>query len=65
MNVEALQAGKEESRRGQVFALTMGLSGITACVITAFIGSPVVATVLGGGTLATLVTVFLKERGKG
>lgn len=60
--IEDLREYRRERRRGQRFALTMGLSGLGATVFAAYVGQPWVAGILGGGTLLSLVSAFLYDK---
>jgi len=51
-----------ETLVGQLFALSMGLTGIAASVYLAIHDHTVVAATIGGGTLVALVTAFIKGR---
>lgn len=48
-----------ESRIGQMFAFCLGVLGILASVVIAYLGYPTQAVVFGSGTIVALVTVFL------
>lgn len=66
MNEKALTAATREAFMGQIFAFGIGTIGIIASVIIAIkgsgIGSDIAAAILGGGTLASMVTIFIKGR---
>jgi uncharacterized membrane protein len=55
----ALRAMEQETRRGQFFGLLIGLSALAAAVMTAYLGHPTVAGVIGGTTVVGLVSVFI------
>ena len=46
-------------RIGQLFGFVIALAGFAASVGLAYIGYPWVAAIIGGGTLASVVTVFV------
>jgi uncharacterized membrane protein len=54
----------QESRRGQVYGLIIGLAGLAVCLMLGLQGHDNVAAVVGGGTLVSLVTVFVIGRRK-
>ena len=49
----------KENGRGQIFAFCLGVLGILASVVIAYLGYPTQAVVFGSGTIVALVTVFL------
>ena len=49
----------KRSGRGQMFAFCLGVLGILASVVIAYLGYPTQAVVFGSGTIVALVTVFL------
>ena len=48
MEKTALHLKAEEIKRGQNFGLTIGLSAFLTCIITAYFGSNIAASVIGG-----------------
>jgi len=52
----------KEHKRGQYFALGIGVLALVVTGLCAYFGAQWTASILGGGTLATLVTAFLKSR---
>lgn len=62
MDTLSLTAGFRERRRGQYFALIIGLAGFSSCVAGFFLGYPVEAAWLGGSTIVSLVGIFLTGR---
>lgn len=56
---------QKQSQCGQIFGLIIGLVGIGAAMYAAVNGQPWFGGILGGGTLVSLVTAFLKSRDKG
>lgn len=61
-----LAEGRAERTRlhGSYLGALLGLTGIVASVVCAWLNQPLVASVLGGGSLTSLVTVFVVGRGK-
>ncbi|MDQ6957470.1 MAG: DUF2335 domain-containing protein [Mariprofundaceae bacterium] len=59
---KAMERMHRETLLGQIFALTIGLSGILASVYLAVIDQVAASLMLGGGTLVALVTAFIKGR---
>lgn len=55
----------ETMRRGQSCGLAVTLAALGVVAHTAYLGHPVVATILGGATLTSLVTVFVAGRPSG
>jgi uncharacterized membrane protein len=55
-------ADQSERRLGQVFALVVAVAGLVATIWLASLKQPWVAGVVGGGTLVSLVTVFVLGR---
>lgn len=62
MERNSLAENSAEVRRGQVFALIIGLGGLAASVLAAYFNQPWVGGVLGGGTLVGLVSAFILGR---
>lgn len=62
MTRAAVQGGMSGVKRGQVFALIVVAIMAVACVICAALDQAVVASVLGGGTLVSLVAAFLGQQ---
>jgi len=44
---------------GMIFGLIIGIGGLTAATLCAFLGQPWPASIIGGGTLVGLVSVFV------
>jgi len=59
---QAIGAQLHQSARGQTYGLIIGALAIIGAVILGCYGQPWVATVLGGGSLAALVSAFLLGR---
>lgn len=64
------QAGKENRdintvRFGQVFGFIIALAGLAAAGYTASVGAEWTASIIGGGTLTSLVVAFLKRPASG
>ena len=59
-----IEATRDEVKRGQCFALIITLFGIAASLLCAYVGQPWVAGILGGGTLATVVSAMLNAKSK-
>lgn len=51
-----------ESKRGQYFALIISVLFLIGSVVLALFGHDTIAGILGGGTLASIVTVFITGR---
>ena len=51
-----------DTKRGQFFALLIGLAGFFTACFAILHQSPWIGAILGGGTLAVLVTAFIKGR---
>lgn len=49
----------KNSKLGLIFGLIIGLTGMGSAVYCASIGQPTVGSILGGGTLAMLVSTFV------
>lgn len=47
------------SKWGQILGFIMGMTGIVASVVIAIFGSPIAGSIMGVGTLASLVGVFM------
>jgi uncharacterized membrane protein len=54
----------KKTSKGQNFALVTALTGIVGAVICAFLGQVVIGAVVGGSTLASLVSSFLSAKQK-
>lgn len=52
------------SMRGQVFAFSIAVLAMLATVTFAYLGQVVTATVIGGATIVTLVTLFIRGKPK-
>lgn len=61
----AVNGAVETMRRGQFCGLAVALAALGVVAHTAYLGHPVVATILGGATLTSLVTVFVAGRPSG
>lgn len=57
-----LEASKKQTARGQIPGFLIGLSVISASVFSAFIGYPVLAGILGGTAVVSLVVAFVVGR---
>ncbi len=53
---------RTETRIGQVFGLVIGLSGLAVSLVAAAWGQQWFASVVGGGTILGLVSVFVTGR---
>jgi uncharacterized membrane protein len=53
-----------KTSKGQNFALVTALTGIVGAVICAFLGQEIIGAVVGGSTLASLVSSFLSAKQK-
>jgi len=62
METKALEAQISIPKRGQVFALAVTLTALVSASFCAYVGQPVPASVIGGGTLVCLAAVFLSTR---
>jgi len=58
------KAYRREIRLGQIFAFIMVIFGITMTVVCAYLKEPLIAGILGGGTLANVVYAMLNAKGK-
>ncbi len=58
----ALPAALNAQRRGQQYGLTTAIVGLGAATVAVIMHEPVAASVLGGGTLAIMVTAFITGR---
>ncbi len=56
---QVINSQVKDKKRGQIFAFCLGIAGILASVIIAYLGYPASAVVFGSGTIVALVTVFL------
>lgn len=54
----------KKTSKGQNFALVTALTGIVGAVICAFLGQEIIGAVVGGSTLASLVSSFLSAKQK-
>lgn len=54
----------KKTSKGQNFALVTAITGIVGAVICAFLGQEVIGAVVGGSTLASLVSSFLSAKQK-
>lgn len=59
---DALAAATLKDRRGQYAAAAFALSALGLAAFCVWMGQPVVATILGGGTIAAVVGAFLYQR---
>jgi len=57
-----LEASRKQAARGQILGFLIGLSAIGASMFSAFIGYPVLAGILGGTTVVSLVVAFVVGR---
>jgi len=64
MEAKAMSRTHREVVIGQVFGLSIGLSALGATVMLGIYDKEVAASLVGGGTLLGLVTVFVKGRSK-
>jgi uncharacterized membrane protein len=64
MEAKAMSRAHREVVVGQIFGLLIGLSALGATVMLGFYDKEVAASLVGGGTLLGLVTVFVKGRSK-
>lgn len=48
--------------RGQIFAFLIAVIAMIATVTFAYLGQEVTATILGGATIISLVTLFIKGK---
>lgn len=62
VNVRALDGMIREHRRGQCFGMILGVCGLCSAVIAAYLRQPWVAGILGGGTIVSLVSVFVRTK---
>lgn len=51
-----------ETKRGQVFGLTVCAMALGLCAFAAYIGQPWVASVVGGSTIVSLAVAFVQGR---
>jgi uncharacterized membrane protein len=58
----AVDSQQAQGKRGQTFAFIIAILAILAAVYVTIIGHPVTGGVLGGGTVVSLVTVFITGR---
>ena len=61
-DIEDRQAGRAESKRGQVFGLIIGLAAIGGGTTAAVLGAPVPGGFIGTGGIVALVAVFVWGR---
>ncbi len=59
--IEDLRENRRERRRGQNYALVIGLAGLATTGLAAYFEQQWVAGILGGATLVALVSVFLYD----
>jgi len=62
LETKIIPVAYDQSSRGQIFALIIGILGLGSAVFTAYLGETIVACLLGGGTLVSLVLAFLKGK---
>ena len=62
MEVAALEAAKSEARLGQWLGFFIGMAALGTSLVALFLGSPWVASILGGTTVIGLVSVFVVGR---
>lgn len=58
--VKSLEAQIAISKRGQILAFVLSLVGFGSALFTAHIGESTVASILGGGTLLGLASIFIR-----
>jgi len=57
---KSLDASISITKRGQFLAFLLSLAGFSTAVLCAYLGQPVPSTVIGGGTLIGLASLFIK-----
>jgi len=62
MEKAAIQYAAEETKRGQIFGLVIGLSAFITSLMALWLGSENIAIALGGTTALGLVTAFITGR---
>lgn len=60
LETTVVNANNRDSRLGVWFAGIIGIIGVVGAMVLAYFDKPVMSVILGGGTLATLVGVYLK-----
>ncbi len=59
---ESLRGTTRERHVGQVLGFMIGLGGLVAATLLGLYGAETAATIIGGGTLVSLVSVFVLGR---
>jgi len=59
---KGLDAGISIAKRGQILAFVLSLVGFGTAILCAYLDQPVPSTVIGGGTLIGLASLFIKGR---
>jgi uncharacterized membrane protein len=54
-----IESGIKNSKKGLNFGLIIGLSGMAVCVICAYLKQPYPSSIIGGGTVFSLVSTFI------
>ena len=57
---ESLDASVSIAKRGQNFAFILSLIGIVGALFLAYIGQVIPASIIGGGTLIGLASLFIR-----
>jgi uncharacterized membrane protein len=60
--IEDERAARQQIRRGQYCALALGIIGIVGGTISAALGSPLAASIIGGGGIAAIILAFMKRQ---
>jgi uncharacterized membrane protein len=55
-----LNASISITKRGQNFAFILSVLGFTSAILCAYLGQPVPSSIIGGGTLIGLASLFIK-----
>ncbi|MBF0568233.1 DUF2335 domain-containing protein [Candidatus Magnetominusculus dajiuhuensis] len=58
-NEIALNLGANERKRGQIYGLTIGISGLAASLVALLLHAETTASIIGGTTVVSLVTAFV------
>ncbi len=62
--IESMQKEADDTKRGQIFGLLIGMSAILSGTVCAVAGAQLTGVVIGGGGLGSLVSAFIIGRKK-
>jgi len=62
METKAMSRTHREAVIGQIFGFMIGIGALVATILLGYFGEGTAASIVGGGTLVGLVTVFVKGR---